>query len=95
MNIQCSFKITHAVNLLLQKIKLCSFTNLISQKFSGTAVILAIAVTKRGTQDLPVVNTQGSSTGFLSTYNSAIPKKQFFTNTFFSGIVDFGVPFFN
>ena len=56
---------THAVNLLLQKIKLCSFTILISQKFSDTAVILAMAVSKCCTQDLPVVNTQGSSTGFL------------------------------
>ena len=40
------FKITHAVNLLLHKIKLCSFTNLISQKFSDSAVILAKAVSK-------------------------------------------------
>ena len=64
-------------NLLLQKIKLCSFTNLISQKFSDTAVILAIAVSKRCTQDLPVVNTQGSITGFLFTYHSAIPEKFF------------------
>ena len=52
-----SFKITHAVNLLLQKTKVCSFTNFISQKYSETAVLLAIAVSKRCTQDLPVVNT--------------------------------------
>ena len=51
-------------------------------------VILAIAVSKRCFQDLPVVNTQGSSTGFLFTYHSAIPEK-----FFFSGIADFGVPF--
>ena len=38
--------------------KLCSFTSLISQKFSDTAVILAIVVSKRCTQDLPLVNTQ-------------------------------------
>ena len=46
--------------------------NLISQKFSDTAAILAIAVSKRCTQELPVVNTQGSSTGFLFTNHSAI-----------------------
>ena len=71
------FQITHAVNLLLQKIKLCSFTSLISQKFSDTAVILDIAVSKRCTPDLPVVNTQGSSTGFLFTCHSAIPERVF------------------
>ena len=61
----------------IAKIKLCSFTNLISQKFSDTVVILPIAVSKRCTQDLPVVNRQGSSTGFLFTYHSAIPEKFF------------------
>ena len=68
---------------IMQKNKLCSFTKLISQKYSDTVVILAIAVFKRCTQDLPVVNTQGSSTGLLFT------RKEYF----FSGIVDFGVPF--
>ena len=45
-----------------QKIKLCSFTNLISQTFSDTAVILAIAVftSKRCTQDFPVVNKRST-----------------------------------
>ena len=61
----------------IAKIKLCSFTNLISQTFSDTAVILPIAVSKRCTQDLPVVKRQGSSTGFLFTYHSAIPEKFF------------------
>ena len=42
VNIKRSFKITHALNLRLQKIKLCSFTNLSSQKFSDTAVTLAL-----------------------------------------------------
>ena len=80
VNISCSFKITHAANLLLQKIKLCSFTNnLISQKFSDKVVMLAIAVSKHCTQDLPVVNTQGSSTGFLFTYHSAIPVEWLYT----------------
>ena len=40
------FKITHPVNLLLHEIKLCSFTNLINQKFSDSAVMLAIVVSK-------------------------------------------------
>ena len=33
-----------AVNLLLREIKLCSFNNLINQKFSDSALLLAIAV---------------------------------------------------
>ena len=45
------FQITHAINLLLRKIELCSF-------ISDSAVILAIAVSKRCTRDLPVVNAQ-------------------------------------
>ena len=116
VNIKCSFKITHAVNLLLQKIRLCSFTSLISQKFSETAVILAIAVSywlqqchigyssvilatavsKRCTQDLPVVytqqGTQGSSTGFLLPTIQPF-QKNFFEEYFFCRIVDSGVPF--
>ena len=42
---------THAVNLLLHRIKLCSSRNLIShtQKFSDAAVILALALFKRYT----------------------------------------------
>ena len=71
------FKITLAVNLLLHKIKLCSFTNLISQKLSDSAVILAIEVSKRCTQDLSVVKRQGSSIGFLFSYHSAISKTTF------------------
>ena len=56
----------------IAQIKLCSFTNLISQKFSDSAVILATAAAKRCTQDLPVVNKQGSRTGFLFTYHSSM-----------------------
>ena len=58
---------------------------------SCSAVILAIAVSKRRAQDLPVVNTQDSSTGFLFTYHSAIPEN-FFKDYFFPALVDFGVP---
>ena len=42
-----------------------SFTNLISQKFSESAVILAITIYERCTQELPVVKAQGSSNRFL------------------------------
>ena len=74
----------------MQKLKLCSFTNLISQKFNDTAVVLAIA--SCCTLDLPVVNTQGSSTGFLFTYHSVI-LEIFFQRLLFQWIVDFRVPF--
>ena len=53
-----------------------------SQKFSDTAVILALAVSKRCTQDLPAVNKQHSSTVFLFTYHLVIPEKFFSKNTF-------------
>ena len=53
-------------------------------KFSDWEVILAIAVSKRCTQDLPVVNTRGSSTGF-SFAHQCFPKN--------TAIADFGVPF--
>ena len=42
-----------------------SFTSLINQKFSESAVILGITVFERCTQELPVVKTQGSSNRFL------------------------------
>ena len=53
------------------------FTSLISQKFSDTAVILAIAVSKRCTQDSPAGNKQRSCTVFLFTYHLAIPETFF------------------
>ena len=87
---------TYAVNSLLQKIKLFSFTNLISQKFSDTAEILAFAVSKRCTQDLPVVNTQDSSAGFFVFLPFGIPeKKKKFKELFFRGIADFRGTIFN
>ena len=61
-------------SLLLHKIKLCSFANLISQKFSDSA---AIAVSKHCPKDLSAVKTQSSSIGFLFSYHSAIPEKFF------------------
>ena len=53
--------ISHIVNLLLRKI---NTTNFIGQTFSGSAVILAISVSKRFTLDLSVVKAQGSIAGF-------------------------------
>ena len=85
---------TYAVNSLLQKIKLFSFTHLISQKFSDTAEILAFAVSKRCTQDLPVVNTQDSSAGFFVFLPFGIPEKKI-KELFFRGIADFRGTIFN
>ena len=82
-----------AVNLLLQKIKLCSFANLISQTFSDTAVILAITVSKRCTQDLPIVTVRKARVLDFC-FPTIRPFQQFFFKEYvFSAIVDFGVPF--
>ena len=54
--------------------------------------VVASVCTQPNTQDLPVVNTQGSSTEFLFTYHSAIPEKSS-QRTLFQWIVDFKVPF--
>ena len=63
-----------------------------SQKFSDLAVILAITVYKRCTQDLSVVKTQGSSTSFSFSYHSAI-SENLFKGYFFTARVDFWVAF--
>ena len=76
----------------MHKVKLSSLTNLISQKFSDLAVILAITVYKRCTQDLSVVKTQGSSTSFSFSYHSAI-SENLFKGYFFTARVDFRVAF--
>ena len=76
----------------MHKVKLCSLTNLISQKFSDLAVVLAITVYKRCTQDLSVVKTQGSGTSFSFSYHSAI-SENLFKGYFFTARVDFGVAF--
>ena len=81
------------VNLLLQRNKLCSFTNLISQKFSDTAVILAIAVSKRCTQDLPVVTVLKARVLDFCLPTIRPFQKNFFKEYFFSRIFDFGAPF--
>ena len=77
---------------MLHTIKLCSLTNLISQKFSDLAVVLAITVYKRCTQVFSVAKTQGSSTSFLLSYHSAI-SENLFKGYFFTARVDFGVAF--
>ena len=92
MNIYHSFKITHAVNRVLHKIKLFSLTNLISQKFSDLVVILAITVYERCTQNSSVVKTQGSRTSFSFSYHSAI-SENLFKGYFFTARVDFWVAF--
>ena len=50
-------------------------------------------MSKGCTQDLPAVNKQHSSTVFLFTYHLVIAENFFFKEYFFSGIVDFRVPF--
>ena len=74
----------------MHKIKLSSLTNLITQKFSDFAVILAITLYERCTQDFSVVKTQGSSTSFSFSYHSAI-SENLFKGYFFTARVDFGV----
>ena len=76
----------------MHKVKLCSLTNLITQKFSDLAVILAIKVYKRCTQDFSVVKTQGSGTSFSFSYHSVI-SENLFKGYFFTARVDFGVAF--
>ena len=65
----------------------------ISQKFSDTAVILAIAVSKRCTQDLPVVTVSKARVLDFCLPTIRQFQKIVFKEYFFSGIVDFGVPF--
>ena len=65
----------------------------ISQKFSDTAVILAIAVSKRCTQDLPVVTIRKARVLDFCLPTIRPFQKIVFKEYFFSGIVDFGVPF--
>ena len=76
----------------MHKVKLSSLTNLISQKFSDLAVILAITVYERCTQDFSVVKTQGSSTSFSFSFRSAT-SENLFKGYFFTARVDFGVAF--
>ena len=67
-------------------------TNLISQKFSDSAVILAISVSKRCTLDLSVVKAQGSIAGFLF-FLPFCHSKKIFTDHFVTARVDFGIAF--
>ena len=76
----------------MHKIKLSSFTNLFSQKFSDLAAILAITVYERCTQVFSVVKTQGSRTRFSFFYLLAI-SEIFFKRYFFTARADFGVAF--
>jgi len=72
------------VNLLFHKI---NGTNFISQKFSDSAVILAISVSKRCTLDLSVLKAQGLIAGFLFFLPFCHSRK------IFTARVDFGIAF--
>ena len=67
-----------------------SSTNLISQTFSDSAVIVAISVSRRCTLDLSVVKAQGSIAGFLFSLPFCHSTKSF-TDHFVT--VDFGIAF--
>ena len=69
-----------------------SSTNLISQKFSDAAVIVAISVSRRCTLDLSVVKAQGSIAGFLFSLPFCHSTKSF-TDHFVTARVDFGIAF--
>ena len=81
--------ISHTINLLLHQI---NTTNFISQKFSDSAVILAISVSKRCTLDLSVVKAQGSIAGFLFSLPFCHSRK-IFTDHFVTARVDLGIEF--
>ena len=70
-----------AVNLLLREIKLCSFTNLISQKFSDSALLLAIAVWSLHSRLASCEHTRFC----LPTFGHS--------RKVFTALVDFGAPF--
>ena len=83
--------ISHTVNLLLHKI---NRRNFISQKFSDSAVILAISVSKRCNLDLSVVKAQGSIAGFLFFLPFCqYSQWKFFTDHIVPASVEFGIPF--
>ena len=85
--------ISHTVNLFLHKI---NSTNFISQKFSASAVILAISVPKRCTLNLSVAKAQGSIAEFLCFLHSGIPEKfslTIFPDHFVTARIDFKIAF--
>ena len=81
--------ISHTISLLLNKI---NTTNFISQKFSYSAVIMAISVSKRCTLDLSVVKAQGSIAGFLFFLPFCL-SRNIFTDHFVSARVEYGITF--
>ena len=64
--------ISRTVNLLLHKI---NSTNFISQKFSDSAAILAISVSKRCALDVTVLRHKDRLLEFCFSYHSVIPEK--------------------
>ena len=83
------FKITHPVNLLMHKIKLCSFTSLISQKFSDSAVILA------NSKCPSVASCEYARLEYwIFVYRPfSHCRKNFLRDYFFTVLFDFGLPF--
>ena len=69
-----------------------SSTNFISQKFSDTAMILAVSVSKHCTLDLSVLKVQGSIGGFLF-FLLFCHSRKIFTDHFVIAHVDFGIAF--
>jgi len=64
----------------------------ISRKFSDSAVILAISVSKRRTLNLLVVKAQGSIAGFLF-FLPFCHSRKIFTGHFVTACVEFGIAF--
>mgnify|MGYP007058662167 CR=1 FL=1 len=81
--------ISHTVNLLLHKINSRNFSR---QKFSDSAVILAISVSKRCTLHSSVVKAQGSIAGFLF-FLPFCHSTKIFTDHFVNARVNFGIAF--
>ena len=75
----------------MQRNKLCSFTNLISQKFSDTAVILAIAYPSVALKTCQLWTPKARVLEFFLI--TIWPFEKIFKEYFFSEIVGFGVPF--
>ena len=67
-------------------------TNLISQTFSDSAVIMAISVSRRCTLDLSVGKAQGSIAGFLFSLPFCHSTKSL-TDHFVTARFDFGIAF--
>ena len=82
--------ISHTVNLLLHKINSRNFSR---QKFSDSAVILAISVSKRCTLHSSVVKAQGGSLAGFLFFLPFCHSTKIFTDHFVTARVYFGIAF--